>query len=70
VVSDIGMPGCDGISATQALRINSLVPIVLITAFEDAETLQSARSAGADLVLFKPVDSASLVSAVRSVARQ
>ncbi|MFT3921689.1 MAG: response regulator [Myxococcales bacterium] len=70
VVSDIGMPGCDGISATQVLRSNSLVPIVLITAFEDAETLQSARSAGADLVLFKPVDGASLVNAVRSVARQ
>lgn len=70
VVSDIGMPGCDGISATQVLRSNSLVPIVLITAFDDAATLQSAHSAGADLVLFKPVDGASLVSAVRSVARQ
>jgi len=70
VVSDIGMPGCDGISATQMLRSNSLVPIVLITAFDDAETLNSARSAGADLVLFKPVDGASLMSAIRSVARQ
>jgi CheY-like chemotaxis protein len=70
VVSDIGMPGCDGISATQVLRSNSLVPIVLITAFEDAATLQSARTAGADMVLFKPVDGPALVSAVRSVARQ
>jgi CheY-like chemotaxis protein len=70
VVSDIGMPGCDGISATQMLRSNSLVPIVLITAFDDVETLNSARSAGADEVLSKPVDGASLVSAVRRVARQ
>lgn len=69
VVSDIGMPGCDGISATQMLRCNSLVPIVLITAFDDAETLNSARSAGADLVLFKPVDGKSLMNAIRSVAR-
>jgi len=69
VVSDIGMPGCDGISATQVLRSDSLVPIVLITAFEDAETLQSARTAGADLVMYKPVDGASLVSAVRGLAK-
>jgi CheY-like chemotaxis protein len=69
VVSDIGMPGCDGISATQVLRSDSLVPIVLITAFDDAATLQSARSAGADLVMFKPVDGASLVSAVRGLAK-
>jgi CheY-like chemotaxis protein len=69
VVSDIGMPGCDGISATQKLRSESLVPIVLVTAFEDPETLQSARSAGADLVLFKPVDAASLVRAVLLLIR-
>jgi response regulator NasT len=69
VVSDIGMPGCDGISATQKLRSESPVPIVLVTAFEDQATLQSARSAGADLVLFKPVDAASLVRAVLLLTR-
>ncbi len=69
VVSDIGMPGCDGISATQRLRSESLVPIVLVTAFDDPETLKSARSAGADLVLFKPVSAASLVRAVQLLVR-
>jgi putative two-component system response regulator len=64
IVSDIGMPGCDGIAATERLRNDSPVPIVLVTAFEDPGTLQSARRAGADLVLFKPVDGASLVRAI------
>ena len=35
VVSDVGMPGCDGISATQVLRSSSLRPeIALVRAFE------------------------------------
>lgn len=69
VVSDIGMPGCDGIAATQALRCDSLVPIILVTAFSDDETLRMARSAGADIVLCKPVDGASLVEVIRDLTR-
>jgi CheY-like chemotaxis protein len=69
VVSDIGMPGRDGIAATQALRSASPVPIVLVTAFEDAETLRSARSAGADLILCKPVDGVSFLHAVLGLTR-
>jgi DNA-binding response OmpR family regulator len=70
VVSDIGMPGCDGIAATQALRNDSFVPIIiLVTAFSDDETLRSARSAGADIVLCKPVDGAALVAVIRDLTR-
>lgn len=64
VVSDVGMPGCDGISATQVLRSDSRVPIVLVTAFDDDETLRLARSSGADQVLCKPVDGSLLMDAI------
>jgi CheY-like chemotaxis protein len=66
VVSDVGMPGCDGILATGELRRASpTVPIVIVTAFEDAATSREAYAAGADLVLIKPVRRDTLIDAVR-----
>ena len=66
VVSDVGMPGCDGILATGELRKASpTVPIVIVTAFEDAATSRQAYAAGADLVLIKPVRRDTLLDAVR-----
>lgn len=66
VVSDIGMPGCDGISATGELRKASTeLPIVIVTAFEDPATSRLAYEAGADVVLVKPVGRETLLDAVR-----
>lgn len=66
IVSDVGMPGCDGILATGALRKAAPgVPIVIVTAFEDATTSKRAYEAGADLVLIKPVGRDTLLDAVR-----
>src|SRR5688500_4343272 len=54
VVSDIGMPMCDGIAATAALKQRAPhTPVVLVTAFGDRTTLAAARDAGADRVLLK-----------------
>lgn len=66
VVSDVGMPGCDGILATGELRKASPeLPIVIVTAFEDPATLRQAYEAGADLVLVKPVGRDTLLDAVQ-----
>jgi two-component system response regulator MprA len=66
VVSDIGMPGCDGISATGELRkASSDLPIVIVTAFEDPAVSRLAYEAGADVVLIKPVGRETLLDAVR-----
>ena len=57
VVSDIGMPGMDGIAAAAAVRrARAETPILLVTAFGDERTLRSAREAGANKVLLKPLD--------------
>jgi two-component system nitrogen regulation response regulator GlnG len=69
VVSDIGMPGCDGITLTQALRGRAArLPIVLITAYTDSATKRHAFRAGADRVLHKPLDLRQLVDAVVELA--
>src|SRR3954471_13380142 len=62
VVSDIGMPKCDGIKATLALKkLSPLTPVLLVTAFGDPQILASARDAGADAVLNKPLNFDTLV---------
>jgi CheY-like chemotaxis protein len=71
VISDIGMPCTDGISATLALRMFSPhIPIVLVTAFADGKTLLDARDAGADCVLQKPLELAALVEIALHLARR
>jgi CheY-like chemotaxis protein len=70
VVSDIGMPHTDGIAATVALRASKPeVPIVLVTAFADGQTLRRARSSGADRVLLKPLELRVLVDVALDLAR-
>lgn len=68
VVSDIGMPGCDGIAATIAVK--KLAPhalIVLVTAFVDEATVLVARDAGAAVVLHKPLDLHVLLGTVHTL---
>jgi CheY-like chemotaxis protein len=68
IVSDIAMPGRDGVSATLQLRNASTeVPIVLVTGEGSPFTLHAARQAGATLVMRKPVDRNDLLRAVQSV---
>lgn len=70
VVSDIGMPELDGIDAARVLhQKNPLMPIVLVTAFKDRLTTDSARDAGASQVLFKPLNISSLVQLAVSLAK-
>lgn len=65
VISDIGMPGCDGIEATRRLlaRAPSL-PVVLMTAFGGLGVYQRAHQAGARQLLRKPFSLAALQDAV------
>jgi CheY-like chemotaxis protein len=70
VVSDIAMPGCDGVSATASLRTSSAeVPILLVTGESSPGILRAARSAGATAVLEKPIDGPTIVEALRTMCR-
>jgi CheY-like chemotaxis protein len=71
VVSDIAMPRVDGIAATLSLRETTPnLPIVLVTACQDAATLERAESAGADRVLLKPIDLSELVNVAVDLANR
>lgn len=56
IVSDIRMPGPNGLWVLASLRhIDWVTPFVVITAFADAATLAEAHRLGASAVLSKPV---------------
>jgi two-component system response regulator FixJ len=62
LISDVRMPGMNGIELTRRLRQDgSTMPIILVTGHADAELTTEAMSAGADLMMRKPADLAALV---------
>jgi CheY-like chemotaxis protein len=68
VVSDVCMPGSTGLEVLGGLRSAQLrVPVVLISAFANAETRYIARELGAQL-LDKPFDLETFVSVVLAAA--
>jgi len=65
VLTDINMPGMTGfelLPKAKALRPD--VPIIMITAYGDAETKRKALENGAEAVLTKPVDFGTLRSEI------
>jgi DNA-binding response OmpR family regulator len=57
IISDIRMPGASGLEVlTEMRRYDSETPVILITAFGDAQTYADAHRAGASAVFDKPFD--------------
>ncbi len=69
VVMDIKMPKLDGISAAEKLSIEK-IPVVLLTAFSQAELVSRATEAGAMAYITKPFKPADLIPAIQiAIAR-
>ncbi len=70
IVSDIGMPGCDGYEFMTELRKRGVgVPSAALTAFARPEDRTRALSAGYQAHLVKPVEPDDLLATVASLAR-
>ena len=54
IVMDVSMPEMDGITAAEKIGRKSPVPVVLLTANADLETIERARNAGVMNYLVKP----------------
>ena len=68
IISDIRMPGANGLDAIAALRRqDAMTPVILITAFGDADVHLEAYRLGAVMVLNKPFDMDDLRVVVRSL---
>ena len=57
ILSDINMPGMSGLELLpKAKAIRPDVPIIMVTAYGDAETKRRALANGAEALLTKPID--------------
>jgi CheY-like chemotaxis protein len=57
ILSDINMPGMSGLELLpKAKAMRPDVPIIMITAYGDAETKRQALESGAEALLTKPID--------------
>jgi CheY-like chemotaxis protein len=57
ILSDINMPGMSGLELLpKAKAMRPDVPIIMITAYGDAETKRKALERGAEALLTKPID--------------
>ncbi|RJT30097.1 response regulator [Mesorhizobium waimense] len=61
VLSDINMPGVSGLELLPKIKVlRPDVPVIMITAYGDAETKRKALENGAEALLTKPIDFAAL----------
>jgi len=64
VLLDVAMPVRDGLSAAEEISREGWAPVVMVTAFSQAETVQRAAEAGAFGYLVKPFGPADLGPAI------
>jgi CheY-like chemotaxis protein len=61
ILSDINMPGMSGLELLpRAKAVRPDVPVIMITAYGDADTKRKALESGAEALLTKPIDFAVL----------
>jgi CheY-like chemotaxis protein len=68
IITDIAVPGLDGIELCRRLRADERtrrIPLLAITGYGDRQYVDRAKSAGANHVLIKPCDGELLVSEAR-----
>jgi CheY-like chemotaxis protein len=57
ILSDINMPGMSGLELLpKAKALRPDVPVIMITAYGDADTKRKALESGAEALLTKPID--------------
>lgn len=69
MISDVGLPGMDGLTLMQQLRSDgderlAKIPSIALTAFASPKDGERAMAAGFDLYLAKPADAKSVIEAV------
>lgn len=70
VLIDIMLPGIDGFELCRAIRRNSDVPIVMVTARADTHDVVAGLEAGADDYLTKPFAPKELSARIRALLRR
>jgi two-component system KDP operon response regulator KdpE len=70
VLLDVGLPGMDGFGVLREIRLFSDVPVVMLTARDDAMDKVKGLELGADDYVTKPFNHLELMARVRAVLRR
>jgi two-component system, OmpR family, alkaline phosphatase synthesis response regulator PhoP len=70
IVLDLGLPEMDGLDVTRALRKDSSVPIIMLTARGEETDKLVGLELGADDYMIKPFSPKELVARVRAILRR
>ena len=68
LITDVRMPGMDGIELQRRIRLHRpKLPVIFISGHNDDETRQKALDGGAVDFLYKPFDAADLLDVIQMV---
>ncbi|MGC4110796.1 MAG: response regulator transcription factor [Nocardioides sp.] len=70
VLLDLGLPDIDGLTIISMLRAASTVPVIVLTARDDAATIVQALDSGADDYVVKPFGPEQVDARIRAVLRR
>jgi two-component system, OmpR family, response regulator len=71
VVTDVGMPGMDGLEVARAAKeLAPQVPVVVVTGHSERDDITRAQGKVVDAVLVKPVDPDALTGVVGRLVRR
>ena len=70
LVLDLGLPGMDGLDVARAIRRDSTLPIIMLTARDDELDRVLGLEIGADDYVTKPFSPRELVARIRAVLRR
>ncbi|TDE22927.1 response regulator transcription factor [Nonomuraea mesophila] len=70
VLLDVMLPGMNGVSLCRRIREESLVPVIMVSARDDAVDVVVGLEAGADDYVTKPFDGSVLLARIRAVLRR
>jgi two-component system alkaline phosphatase synthesis response regulator PhoP len=70
LVLDLGLPGMDGLDVARAIRRDSTMPIIMLTARDDELDRVLGLEIGADDYVTKPFSPRELVARIRAILRR
>lgn len=70
IILDVMLPGDDGFTLCRRLRADSTVPVILLTAINEAADRIAGLELGADDYVAKPFDPRELLARIRAVLRR
>lgn len=70
IILDVNMPGSDGLTILRELRVDSTVPVIMLTAASDVIDRVVGLEMGADDYVGKPVDLRELAARIKAALRR